>query len=204
MNRGNIPAGFFFINVAIIFVLIIPSETEAIEISDYLGEQWYGAVYHGEYATNRMVELLTEWNPDYMDEHLAAVVLANRFHTTGDNLHWEVETQLASGYDSPRHYELNLVLVARWDLFPWDDYLDTSFAFGEGLSYASRVPPDERDQDPNSEFLNYLLTEIAFKIPRTRRWEAFSRIHHRSGVAGTFSGVWGGSNVVAYGLRYEF
>ncbi len=204
MRRGNTAGTVLILAVVLLVLLLAPPEVYAVQLSDYLGERWYGALYHGEYASNRMVDLLTEWNPDYLDEHLAAVVLSNRFHTTGDNLHWEVETQLASGYDSPRHYEFNLVLVARWDRFPWDDYLDTSFAFGEGLSYASRVPPDERDQDPNSEFLNYLLTEIAFKIPRTRRWEAFSRIHHRSGVAGTFSGVWGGSNVVAYGLRYEF
>lgn len=166
--------------------------------------RWSGAIYHGEYVSNHLGELFFGKNPDYIDEYLVTFILARRFHTTGENLHWEIETQFGSGYELPRHYEFNLVLVARWDYFPWDGLLDTSVAFGEGFSYASQIPPSERTQDPNAKFLNYLLSEVTFRIPAIHRWELFGRIHHRSGAAGSFSGVWGGSNVVGTGLRYKF
>jgi hypothetical protein len=95
--------------------------------------------------------------------------------------------------------------VFRWQPFPWDRYLDTSFAIGEGLSYATDDPEIETEKhDRTSRVLNYLMLELAVAVPQQPRWTLFGRVHHRSGVFGLFDGVTGGSNVVGAGIRYTF
>jgi hypothetical protein len=98
-------------------------------------------------------------------------------------------------------------VVARWTRFPWDDVLDTSVAFGQGVSFASKVPEVEPRADRDEEsrrLLNYLMVEVALAPPGDSRWSAVTRIHHRSGVFGLYGGVNGGSNFVGLGVRYRF
>ena len=47
-------------------------------------------------------------------------------------------------------WEFNGLIIARWRLFPWDKYLDTSFAIGDGISYATEVPEIEEKKDTDS------------------------------------------------------
>lgn len=118
-----------------------------------------------------------------------------------------------SGFSS--HGEFNLLLILRWHKFPWDKYLDTSFAFGEGFSYATKVPAYEKDphgvlhgpehkMHDAAHFLNYLMLELDFTRPEIAPWRVFLRIHHRSGVFGLFNNVDGGSNFICGGARYPF
>jgi hypothetical protein len=110
------------------------------------------------------------------------------------------------------HMEYNAVLVLRFLKLPWDRFLDTSFALGEGISYSTKIPPIEVNQHAinhglghnESKLLNYLMVEAAFRIPATKRWHFFYRIHHRSGVYGLIRGVSDASNFVGLGIRYEF
>ena len=46
--------------------------------------------------------------------------------------------------------------------------------------------------------------EIAFALPESPQHELFVRLHHRSGVFGTFGGVHGGADVVTLGYRFRF
>jgi hypothetical protein len=52
--------------------------------------------------------------------------------------------------------------------------------------------------------LHYFSPEITFALPEHKEHELLIRYHHRSGVFGTFNGVWGGSNVLTMGYRYRF
>ena len=53
--------------------------------------------------------------------------------------------------------------------------------------------------------LYHMLMEVAFGIPGTAKaWEAFFRIHHRSGAFGMFNEVVGGSDFLCLGGRYRF
>jgi hypothetical protein len=82
-------------------------------------------------------------------------------------------------------------------------YLDTSFAFGGGLSQATEVPVLERRDPDSSEasaLLHYLMVEAAFRLPGSP-WSMVARLHHRSGIFGLFSHS--GSNLVELGLRYR-
>src|SRR5450759_3222178 len=69
----------------------------------------------------------------------------------------------------------------------------------------SKLPPSETyPGDPTSHLLHYFSPEITFALPEFKQHELLIRYHHRSGVFGTFNGVWGGSNVIALGYRYRF
>lgn len=117
----------------------------------------------------------------------------------------EAEGQAVKHFGGRRHWEFNGVFIARWLTFPWDSYLDTSFAVGEGFSLSAETPEiEKRSHEETARLLNYLLFELAFSPPRSPGWEFVARIHHRSGVRGIINDVHGASNALAFGLRYSF
>jgi hypothetical protein len=122
-----------------------------------------------------------------------------------DWLSFEIEGQFVQHFGIQNNEEFNLLVVLRWLPFPWDAYLDTSFAAGDGLSYATEVPDLEREMnnDKSARLLNYLMFELAFSLPQLPRWSLITRIHHRSGIFGLFDGVHGASNAVCLGLKYH-
>lgn len=116
--------------------------------------------------------------------------------------------------DDPENIEktdISEVVVAalfRWASFPWNEYLKTTFAFGEGLSYATQITADERRSLPQdkdgSRLLNFLAVEATVSLPRYQQLELFTRLHHRSSVGGLFGDHAYGSNAVGAGLRFWF
>jgi hypothetical protein len=167
------------------------------------------AFYVARNSPDRLLDIIRQPPPALRDSHLATLAYG---HVLGQGrfVRWEVEGQLVNHWGMQDHWEANVALVARWMHFPWDHIIDTRFAFGEGLSWASEVPPLEpragREDEGSVRLLNYLLVEWEFMLPPGPRaqWSVFTRIHHRSGVAGTFGGVRGGSNFVGVGTRYTF
>lgn len=103
-------------------------------------------------------------------------------------------------------FEMNAFILGRWQSFPWSKYLYTSFGLGEGLSLGEEFPAIEKLDPTNnkstSRFLNFLSWEITMGPAKCPRWSFVYRLHHRSGIFGTFGGVSGGSNVTAFGIRY--
>ncbi len=103
------------------------------------------------------------------------------------------------------YQEYVAALLLRYDHFPWNDYLHTSFAVGNGLSLTSSTPEREVQIRGNSqELLNYLAFELEVTLPRYPRYSLAYRLHHRSGVYGLFGGVEGASDYYLLGLRYRF
>lgn len=93
--------------------------------------------------------------------------------------------------------------------FPWSDSIKTRFGFGQGLSYAAKVPFIEAEEVESknrsaSKFLNYLdwswdvsIGDV-FKAPKLKECYFGWSIHHRSGIFANsdfFGNVNGGSNV---------
>jgi hypothetical protein len=165
------------------------------------------AFYAAQYTPQRLVDILTE-RPKSGSSHLAALAWSRSLSDADRSLRWEVEGQLVQHTGQQSHQEINVAIVARWMRFPWDHWLDTRVAFGEGLSYATRVPPIEpraaRPDETSVRLLNHLLLEIEVALPQRERWSVFTRIHHRSGVAGIFGNVRGGSNFIGLGARYRY
>jgi len=195
--------------VTLILVLAGPSSA-AMERAEPAGtgdNRSYVALYVGQSAQNRLVHIISRASASRQESYLLSVAYGTRFARRG-GLDLEVEGQLARHTGLQRHGEINGVLVARWTRFPWDRWLDTRAAFGEGLSWATEEPPieprgDKDDEKASTRLLNYLLLELEGKPPG-RAWSGFVRIHHRSGVFGLFDGVRGGSNFVGFGVRRYF
>jgi hypothetical protein len=124
-----------------------------------------------------------------------------------DLIGYELEGQVAQHWGKQDHEEFNFAFTLRWLPFLWDKYLDTSFAFGNGLSIATAEPEleiREGDEHRTNPILYYILVELAFALPQQPQWNLFVRIHHRSSVFGLIENITTGSNFVGLGLRYKF
>ncbi|MBX3708429.1 MAG: hypothetical protein KIT56_03165 [Gammaproteobacteria bacterium] len=112
---------------------------------------------------------------------------------------------LRHGSNEHRIYEFDPYVEGRWANFPWNAYINTSFAIGEGISYTSSIPSLERKSSENTKrLLNYLLLEATFAPPNYPRLQLVARIHHRSGAYGLYHAGNTGSNVIGLGIRYLF
>jgi len=183
-----------FISVCLIFF-----------ISTSAHAKWYGIVYHAVLAGPGIEDALllsAEFDTSY---RLLAVAIGNQIYQYNEHLVFELEGQAVQHLGDQSHAEWNGVFIARWLTFPWNHKLRTSFAFGEGVSYATKTPNIEKIHNENvSHFLNYLSIEFTFALPQTNRFQLLARVHHRSGAYGLYNDVKGASNAVGLGIRCEF
>lgn len=114
-------------------------------------------------------------------------------------------TAVRYGRNEHTIYEVEPYLIFRWTHFPWDEYVNTSLALGEGVSYVTAVPAiEKKDNDNTKRFLNYLMLEVTVAPPQYPHWQLVARIHHRSGAYGLYHAGNSGSNTIGLGLRYFF
>lgn len=185
--------------------------SEALEQADTLytdGEpsseldlgQWWLTLYGGVLSSRDLGRLPRKWENAY-DLGLGATRI---IYDNNKNFSLEADGTLLQHFGQQSHQEVTAGLALRWHDFPWDDTVDTSFAIGDGLSWASQVPEFEnRNRDRSTQLLNYLFFEFAFSRPQHPGTQLVFRLHHRSGIYGTFDGVRGGSNVYNLGLRFK-
>lgn len=170
------------------------------------GDQWFTSVYAGQYSDTALNEIV-RFNTRFENSHVYVLSVGKELGVFKDKIGMEVEGQLGWHTGMQDHGEINLTYTLRWLPFSWDRYLDTSFAFGNGLSYAT-VDPEleilESDDDETNQLLYYILVEMAFAVPKYEQYDFFVRIHHRSSVFGAINGIVAGSNFVGAGLRYRF
>lgn len=165
--------------------------------------------FYGRYSDNALTEdILLSQQLEYENSDLVVLGYSQIFHRFWENAgQWEWEAQVGKHFGLQDHWELNGLALLRWNQYPWSNYVRTSFAVGDGLSWASSVPTLELASHTNegaTPLLNYLLIELTFGAPKILDWDFVFRIHHRSGIFGTFNGVDGGSNVIGLGLKYRF
>lgn len=166
-------------------------------------ENGFVSFYAGRACYDSLKDIVS--NREYADSYVTALAIGKGLTEYRHYLRLESEAQIMKHWGYQDHFELNALVALRWLAFPWDRYLDTSFAVGEGFSYATDDPELEVEKHGHTaRLLNYLMFELAVNMPRQPCWIIFARIHHRSGVFGLFDGVSGGSNVVGVGLRYVF
>jgi hypothetical protein len=142
---------------------------------------------------------------EYVDTYVAVAALSGPYaHFRNDRLSLEAEGQIAYNWGGQEHWELNVVpLMPRWRWFPRDGALESSVAFGIGLSYATHVPEVEVELEGESNnLLVYWVAELTTG-PFDAPWSVSLRLHHRSVAYGMF-GKDGGMNGVGLGLRYGF
>jgi hypothetical protein len=114
---------------------------------------------------------------------------------------FETEGQIAKYEGLQDHWEMNLFLAVRYPFSQtWNPM---SISFGDGVSYASeqsKLNPKE----PESKLMNFLKFEYTVRIPGLAETDLIFRIHHRSGVWGTYCPTKCGSNFIGYGLQQSF
>ena len=165
--------------------------------------KWFLTAYAGAHAQDDINDVVT-FQPKFEDNaYIGVVALARELWHYEKYFSFELEGQVAKHFNKDTQWEFVGVLIGRWHYFPWNKYVDTSFAIGDGISYYTDVSEVETEDDEDAQrALNYLLFEVALGLPKYPKWDLVFRIHHRSSVFGLVGA--GGSNFVCGGIKFGF
>jgi hypothetical protein len=169
--------------------------------SDY---KWFVSIYGGLNVQENLAKIVVP-NASISDSNYLVVgALAREIYRYKQWLSFELEGQVGKHF-GPKDDQWEFVgaILGRWHPFPWDKYIDTSFAMGAGLSLNSEVSQLELDRDENAQrLLGYHAFETTFGLPQYPRWDLMIRVHHRSGAQEII-----GESVTNYlcvGLKFAF
>lgn len=166
---------------------------------------WSVFAYGGQWTDTRFVHIL-RGRTEFRRSHVWVLGGSRTLLDFGRHLGTEGEVNIAGHTGLQHHAEVNTAFILRWRSFPWDRYVDTSLAYGLGLSLASERPSiEEEPRRSASRLLLFMPAELTFAPPKAHHspWEAMLRIHHRSGAFGWFRDA-GGSNFLSLGVRYRY
>lgn len=176
--------------------LLVPVDPETEDV-------WSITGFVGQWDDSRFGEILSFRGGDFKSAYIGGLALNRRLATSFDErVQWEAEGSVYRHWGRQHLWEGNLAIVGRWTQFPWDQYVNTSLAAGQGVSLASR-PPRPVEGDDTRQFLNHLLVELEFAPPGDGPVSFVTRLHHRSGAFGLY-GARAGSNYINLGIRYRF
>lgn len=177
--------------------------------NDTPAPRYAATIYSGKSYRNVFTRLF--WDPasiEFEDEYLVALALSARIFSITNHLSVEVEANVAHRFGNADIWEFSLPVFLRWDDFPWNDSLYTTFGLALiGPSIVTEISDSERRKahaDKGSHFLNTFIPEITLSPPDDRNFAFIARVHHRSGIFGLINGVSGGSSYVSLGVRYRF
>lgn len=180
--------------------LLLPADAFPL----FAHEKWFASLYGGIYSDTSLIENLY-FKTATENSYISVISLGRELSVHEETIAVEIEGQLGLHYGTQNHQEINCAIILRWLSFPWDNYVDTSFAIGNGISYATVSPVIEienADNGKTNQWLYYLLVEWAFTAPY--QWEFFWRIHHRSGIYGLIADSNAGSNFIGFGIRFRY
>ena len=169
-------------------------------------------VYGGTGTNSSLGEALTLQTSKFYDsffnnETFIGIEGGRKLASNNKNLSLEALGQLRQHIGERGYLAVESALVLRWNVSPNSNFLNTSLAIGNGLSYVTALPGVEETRPTSfnkSNLLNYLLIEGTFSLPKSPEWSLVLRLNHRSGVFGLFNGVRDGSNNFALGIRRSF
>ena len=165
--------------------------------------KWFLTVYGGAHAQDDIADVFAFKAKFEDNDYLAVAALAWQFWHYEKYISFEVEGQIGKHFNNDTFWEFNGLIIGRWHAFPWNKYVDTSFAVGDGLSCYTEISKVEDDDDDDAQkTLNYLMFELALGLPQYPRWDMVVRIHHRSSIFGLYGA--GGSNYVCGGIKFSF
>ncbi len=175
---------------------------------------WAATYYYGVTGSDPLVRIFeTEFHR--WPEHIQSLELAHTLDESNPFRHFfsplvgvvqvASDVTMRTGRNEPSIYEFDPYVAFRWANLPWNNYVNTSLALGEGISYATSVPTlEKKDNQFTKRLLNYLMFEATFALPNDPQLQFVVRIHHRSGAYGLYHAGNTGSNDVGIGVRYLF
>jgi hypothetical protein len=140
-----------FLTVIQLSIVLISSDVSA-DFSDTEKTKpdykWFVSVYWGVH-TNEDLHEMAVLEADYSGgNYLSVVALAREIYRYKQWVSVELEGQAGKHFGQDNdHWESVGAILGRWHPFPWDKYIDSSFAMGAGLSYNS-------DQSNSASFIN--------------------------------------------------
>lgn len=149
------------------------------------------------------------WTGSWGDDTLIGGAVAYRFGRFWRFFTVDLELGSAYRFGDTEGGEFWAAAFLRYDGFPWSNYVFTTFGLSFGPDFVTRLPQVERGTDarpePNqSAWLNFFSPELTFALPDYPQYELSMRYMHRSGIFGTYNGVYEGANSFVLGFRYRF
>ena len=187
----------------LLFFALSQAAADDDKTDDVQPYKWFFTLYGGAFTDSDLEDDLT-FNWDFGDHtYIIVGALARELWRYEDFISFEVEGQLGKYFGQEHQGQINGLIIARWLKFPWDQYVDTSFAVGDGLSYNTETSKvEEEDDEDAGKWLSYLMFELTLGLPKYPRWNFVYRIHHRSSIRGRIGA--GASNFLAVGIKYSF
>ncbi len=160
-------------------------------------ERWFASFYYGLHSVNTIGTAVHNFDTDtnrYIGVGLGRVFLKGKY------LSLEGEGIFAEHFGGFGEYaELVAAVNLRYHYFPWDRYVKTTVAVGDGPSWTAKTIGNE-----NRTFMNFLSFEITLSPPVVRQLAFVAKLHHRSGGDEWLHLAKGESNFYTFGLRYVF
>lgn len=196
------------LGLALSLVLALAGQPRQARAADsWWDDGWAVTGFAGVLSVEESSDIWLHGNFELADDTLVGVGLSKRLFSLGRYLDFEIEFQAVKHFGDQDNFEFNLPLIARWNVFPWDSFIDTSLALGDGVSLATETPDLEKKRygdDKSSAVLNFVLVELTLALPEHPSIEFVSRMQHRSGVFGLIGDTGEASTAFAWGLRYRF
>lgn len=166
----------------------------------------YVKVFAGPHTVHRFSRIaFAPWNWDISDERIGVVATGTTLAellSGAVTLEWE--TLYAYHWGTQQFHELGGAFYLRWNRFPWNSLVRTTYAIGLGPSYTSAAAHYEPGNGLISKWLTQLNFELNLYHPDNPGWALIARLQHRSGAFGTIKGIRGGSNFLTLGFRRQF
>jgi hypothetical protein len=188
--------------IVVCVITLFPAKNHSAETDE---RKWSVFAYGGQWSDNPIGKILL-FQTKFENSYVWAAGISRKIIDITDDLLIEAELGAARHTGLQDHFELNASFNLRWHNFPWDNFVNTSIAYGLGPSYANRRPPvEESSRQKPAHVLVFMPLEITLAPPKQHNlpWEFIVRVHHRSGAFGVVSDA-KGSNFVTVGLRYRF
>jgi hypothetical protein len=181
----------------------------ARELAD--ARPWAGMIFAGSSVADGKLRdiMVAPWTGSWGDDTLAGGAVGYRLARFWRFFMLDAELGGAYRFGDTEGGEFWAALYLRYDGFPWTNYVYTTFGLSMGPDYVTRLPSVERGTDAQPEtnqsrFLNFFSPELTFALPNRPDRELTVRYMHRSGIFGTYNGVWEGANSLIVGLRMRF
>ena len=181
----------------------------ARELAD--ARPWAGMVFAGSSVADGKLRdiIVAPWTGSWGDDTLAGGAVSYRLARFWKFFMLDAELGGAYRFGDTEGGEFWAAAYLRYDGFPWTNHVYTTFGLSMGPDYVTRLPRVERGTDAlpeanQSRFLNFFSPELTFALPERPHQEVVLRYMHRSGIFGTFNGVWEGANSLTLGFRMRF
>ena len=163
----------------LVFCALVVTFLNLVPVGPSNAEMNWGLALYGGRLNDASLSDTVQISFCFEDAYFLDLALSRRLYTFRHYFNIEIEGQIAKHFGDQDHWEFNLVGSIRWLPFPWDAYLDTSFAAGVGLSYATSLPEiEDNNHAETAQFLGAVMLEFAFSLPKVPAWSLITRTGH--------------------------